>query len=107
MEKNPFTEDEREFPVFYDYKINNSYTATLEVPEGYSIESIPEKLAIALPEKRGSYVYEAKILGDKVSITQIFKMNDPVCLPSDYIALKSFYDMISKKVKEKIVLTRS
>ena len=107
LKKNPFTEDEREFPVFYNYKVSNSYIATLEIPKGYTVESIPERIALTLPEKRGSYVYEAKILGDKISITQIFKINELVCLPSDYLALKSFYELISKKVKEKIVLTRS
>ena len=56
MDKNPFFEETREFPVFYSNRHELRNIAAIEIPEGYSLKSFPEPVILELPNKR-CYVY--------------------------------------------------
>ena len=78
----------------------------LAIPNGYQVKSVPEKMSIALPDKKGFYFYEIKTLDDDLLITRLFKINSDIFYPEEYEALRKFYTMIFDKQAEKIVLTK-
>lgn len=106
IDRNPFEEEQREFPVFYNSRIDSKTICAFDLPEGYSIEEQPENLNIALPNNAGTFNYEIKKQGSKIYIYYILKINKDIVLPESYPSLKKFYDIVYKLSKEKIVLTR-
>ena len=107
LDRNPFEEDEREFPVFYNSRVDSKTIASFQLPEGYVIEEKPDNLNIALPNGMGRFSYEVKSQGSNVIIYYILKINDDIILPQDYPGLKTFYDMIHDLSKEKIVIAKA
>lgn len=106
LSKNPFTEESREFPVFYNSLNDFRRIFILNIPEYYSIESLPENLNMVLPDQAASFLYEIKNLEDKLIISFIFKVNRDVFLPQEYPNLKEFYKRIIDKQEEQIILKK-
>ena len=107
LAENPFTEETRDFPIFYNQRNNIRRIFTFEIPEGYTIKSIPEVLNVYTADKKGNFIYDAKIVGNKINVTFSFKILSDIILPTDYEALFSFYKLIIDKQNEKIVLTKN
>ena len=107
LERNPFEEDQRQFPVFYNSRVDSKTIASFQLPEGYVIEEKPDNLNVALPNGMGKFNYEIKSQGSSVIIYYILKINGDIILPQDYPGLKTFYDMIHDLSKEKIVIAKA
>jgi len=107
LKVNPFTSPERKFPVDFGVPFIKLYNFQLTIPEGYTIEELPQSKTFALPDKGGSFVYQATKLGDRISLSLRFAIDKPVFLPSEYAVLKTFYDMVINKQSEQIVLKKT
>ena len=107
IDRNPFEEDERQFPVFYNSRVDSKTIASFQLPEGYVIEEKPDDMNIALPNSMAKFSYEIKSQGSSVIIYYILKINEDIILPQDYPGLKKFYDMIYDLSKEKIVIAKA
>ena len=44
IDENPFKQEKRDYPIDFKYPIHDSYTITYNIPQGYVVESIPEKI---------------------------------------------------------------
>jgi len=106
LKKNPFNEKFREFPVFYNSKIYSQTIASIEIPEGYAIESLPKALNLILPEKAAKFNYEVIQMENKIVIKYLFQVNETVHASLAYEALKKLYDIMYDLSKEKIVLKK-
>ncbi len=105
--ENPFKLEERKYPVDFGNKFSDEMTYTLEIPEGYSIEEIPQPINIKLPENGGSFLYVIKKVNEKtVQIVSRLKINKPIFLPTEYQYLKQFYNKIIEKHNELVVLKK-
>ncbi len=104
LKKNPFEERVREFPVFFNSKIYSQTIASIEIPEGYTIESLPKSLNLTLPEKAAKFNYEANQMDNKIIIKYLFQVNKTVHASVAYEALKQLYDIMYDLSKEKLVL---
>ena len=107
MKKNPFIDEVRPYPIFFNFNILNKTVASFEMPDGYSIETIPEPLNIALPNGKGSFNYEVKSMANKVLIYYILKITDATFYHDEYQSLRKFFDLISSKTNEKIIISKS
>ena len=105
--ENPFKADERAFPVEFIVPWEDKHRVNITLPEGYSIESLPENLSMALPENLASYKFLIQQKGSSVTIMSVLKMNSAVVTPEYYLELKEFYNKLVKKQTEKIVLVKS
>jgi len=106
-DENPFKLATREFPVDFGTPWEENYAVSIEIPEGYTITSIPEDLAIGLPDQLGSYKFMAVVKGNKLQILSHLKINSALFGPNYYVALKQFYQQLVDKQVEKIVLSKS
>jgi len=105
--ENPFKMEQREFPIDYGYPWQDKYIISINIPEGYVVESIPEPIAVALPEKLGQFRFNISATNNVISASVETALNSPV-IPAHYYAdLKEFYRHIIEKESEKIILTKS
>jgi len=106
IDKNPFFQEKRQYPVFYRYKSDNRYIVKINLPEGYEVESLPEEVAMALPGKKANFKYSAKMVGETLVIDYNYKLNTDYFTSLEYEGLREIYRLIVEKTKEKIVLTK-
>ena len=104
---NPFKMEVRQYPVDYAIPIEETYMLQFTLPEGYQVESMPERLTISLPGKATLFSYSAKIMGDKINVISRIKITKTIFLEDEYKALKEFYNLIINKHTEQIVLKKS
>ncbi|MCP3928447.1 MAG: DUF3857 and transglutaminase domain-containing protein [Bacteroidetes bacterium] len=104
LKENPFLEESREFPIFYNSLTNYSHNVNIDIPENYTLSSIPEPIKFVLPDDKASFSYIVSFQLNKISIIYKLKINESNFLPEEYPSLKHFYDLIIEKQNEKIVL---
>ncbi|WP_026775538.1 DUF3857 domain-containing protein [Polaribacter sp. Hel_I_88] len=105
--ENPFKLDERKFPIDFVSAWKNENKITIQIPKGYAVESLPESLAIALPDNLGVFKYQVTHNGNKIKTISSLEFNMSIIPPQYYSFLKDFYGKIVDKQTEKIVLIKS
>jgi len=105
--KNPFTLEERKYPVDYGHAYDEIYSIEINLPEGCSLESKPENIRMALPNKAGSYTYSIQSLSGKIILMSRLKISKPMFSFDEYQNLKEFYKLIVAKQAEMIVIKRN
>ena len=104
--KNPFTLDKRLYPIDFGSKTEDVYKASITIPKGYTISSIPKNLSIGLPDNMGFFSYIIKVGKTNFQVLSTLKINNPVIPADRYQILKEFYKQLVEKQTEKIVLTK-
>lgn len=104
MTENPFKLEKRTYPIDYGHGYSYTYIFNVEIPEGYEVEELPEATRIGLPNKGGSFMYNASVNGNKVQLMSKFAINQALFVPEEYDAIKQFYDLMVAKHAEQIVL---
>jgi hypothetical protein len=103
---NPFKLVERKFPVDFATIWKDINKVTIQIPKGYALETLPEPLAIALPNNMGVFKYQVMQSGNKIKTISSLEFNTSMIPPQYYNFLKDFYGKIVKKESEKIVLVK-
>ena len=106
IDDNPFFEEERAYPVFYSSLSDTRQIIKIKIPEGYEVESFPERSAMALEGKKAKFIYEVKLVGSDLVIDYTFRINSDIFFAEEYPNLKELYNRIVSKSKEKIVLKK-
>lgn len=104
--QNPFKLEERKFPVDFTSAWKDVNRVSIQLPEGYKVEKLPEPMAIALPDNLGVFKYQVINKGKKISTSLIIQLNQPLIGPQYYSYLKDFYGKLVQKESEKIILTK-
>jgi len=105
--ENPFKLDDRTYPVDFASPLKFNNAVAIQIPEGYKIETLPESMAIGLPDKLGFFKYQVISSGNKVKVISTLQFNSAVITPQYYKDLKKFYGDLVKKQTEKIVLVKN
>ena len=103
---NPFKLEDRKFPVDFTTPWKDKNTVSIKIPEGYKVETLPEPLAIGLPENLGVFKFQTSTAGNKINTICIIQFNSAIIAPQYYTVLKDFYGQMVKKQSEKIVLVK-
>lgn len=104
VNENPFKLEERLYPIDYGSPWKNDTNVSLEIPQGYKVESIPESLSLTLPENMGSYLLKTQVSDNTIQIVSQTKLNVPVIVPMHYQMVKELYKRAIENQLEKIVL---
>ena len=105
--RNPFKSTMRQYPVELPYRISNTYTSTLTVPDGYRVDEIPKPLTVNIPGGGGSLDYAVKQNGKEIKITYRLEISKTVFQPSEYNDLREFFTKVATKTAEQIVLKKN
>ncbi len=103
LTENPLKEPDRKYPVDFTYNWSRTFSATLNIPEGYRLTSQPENLVINDKNIRVVYTVSEREPG-VLNILGLYHFKKDIYLSSDYQALKGYYDKIINKFNEKLTL---
>lgn len=100
----PFKQRTRTYPIDFTYPRLKEFSSVINVPEGYTVDFLPEKRTIsnALFELR----YEPIIHENDVEVQFSYHFKKAVYSARDYSKIKFFFKEIVKKGNEKVVLVK-
>ncbi len=105
--KNPFTLENRLYPIDYGMAWEDNYIVSVQIPDGYAVTTLPQNLAIGLPDNLGIFKFVISQKGDnKLEILTTTQINTSIIAPLYYQELKDFYKHLIEKQTEKVVLTK-
>lgn len=104
FEESPFTLEERSFPVEIPYPLKTQFIFQVELPEGTEIDELPEGVNLMLEGGGMALRYSVSIGGNILSINYIVEVTRLQFLPSEYGAIKEFFNILLSKQAEQIVL---
>ncbi|MFC7775342.1 hypothetical protein [Flavobacterium sp. GCM10027622] len=105
--ENPFKEEKRVYPIDFNFPNQEKMLFTIDLPEGYVVESIPQSLSLTLSDKSLSYKFMISNTGKQLQVSSTFDINTSIVAPQDYDELKSFFSEMIKKQTEKVVLKKA
>jgi hypothetical protein len=109
MESNPFRSEDRLFPVDFIYPNKRVFDITIQIPEGYEIEEMPEnaKFRISRAGNTANYSSAYKMNGDhKIEVKINFEVNKSLFIPDEYKYLREFYAKVVEEQAKMIVLKK-
>lgn len=106
MYENPFKLEKRDYPVDFIFPYEKKYSFTIEIPDGYSVESLPENAAFMMENNMIYCRYNNQLVGKKIQIAMIFGVNQSIILPDYYNDLKNFFKKSVEVQSNKIVLKK-
>lgn len=107
LSENPFKLDGRVYPIDFMYIQRRQLIINFDVPEGYVIDELPKGLVNQFNEKGIIYSYRISSPSpDKIQVMVSFQVNQTLFPAAQYSDIKEFFDSISQKQKENIVLKK-
>ncbi|MBP1663336.1 MAG: Transglutaminase [Bacteroidetes bacterium] len=104
---NPFTSSERKLPIEFAYPYVYNYTATIQIPENYTISEMPSAVRIVLNDKQGSCLYNIAQNGNSILVNYRFNLKQTIFPHTDYTAIQGFWGQAATKNNEMIVLRKN
>ena len=101
-----FRAEERKLPVDFQYQEQIIYSFRLILPEGYTVEQIPERrrIASALPS---SAVLMASAKDNVVTLTYRFELGTLLCPPQDYADARAYWTALLDLGEQMIVVKKN
>lgn len=104
--QNPFKQETREYPVDFYYPTETKFNISIEIPDGYAIESMPKGVNAISGDDIGTFKYTIANTDNKIQVLFSSTLNTAI-VPADlYDVLKAFYQQMIDKQNEKIVLKK-
>lgn len=103
---NPFKQDVREYPVDFSFPTESKYNVSIEIPQGYVIESLPQPINLGTEGKLANFKYNVVGNGNKIQVSVTESINQAIIAPVSYSAIKDFFQKMVDKENEKIVLKK-
>ena len=107
QKESPFKSEKREFPIDYGYPWQDRYMITINIPDGYTVEHLPEPISLVLPEGLGKFTYNISTSGAHISLRVEMEMNTPIFPPQYYQNLRELYRQVVEKESEKVILVKA
>lgn len=106
LKENPFKLETRKYPIDFNFPFKDSYVFTINIPEGYVVEYLPEAANIILDNNYGGFNYVISEKQGKIQLAVNYEINTSIIPASNYEFLKSFFKMMIEKQAEKIILIK-
>jgi hypothetical protein len=105
--ENNFNETDRVYPIDFRYPVSKTYTLNIDLPEGYTLEDMPESKNIAIQDGVGSFKFNNTVVGNKLQISLNLDINAGLVNASYYEGFKSLFTEYLKVSQSKIVFSKS
>lgn len=92
VDSNPFKLDERTYPVDFAYPRSYTYTARIDIPEGYEISSLPKEKAVGLPDETAALIFRTNQKNNILTLNYRFLIKKKVYSSKEYYYLKELYN---------------
>lgn len=106
IKKNPFSDEKRLMPIEFPFKQSLTINVNLAIPQGYTIESMPKGMKIALPDNNIFCSIISNVDDKKIAIQYRFKINSMFISYDKYDMVKDLYTKIVEKNKDMFILKK-
>ncbi|MGB7395480.1 MAG: DUF3857 domain-containing transglutaminase family protein, partial [Pricia sp.] len=106
LTQNPFTLEERIYPIDFVYPWQDRYMISIAIPAGYEISSKPEDINLMLRDNMGSFMYQTVEKVGSLQVLVDFKINSAVFSSQYYPEIKELFKKVVEKETEKVVLSK-
>lgn len=103
---NPFSSEERKYPINFGCPLSTTYSINIIIPEGYTVVDKPSNISLKLPENGGGFIFNCTENGNNIVIQSKFYIDQIYFNPDDYRTLREFYAQAYHKYSELIVLKK-
>ncbi|HMO33187.1 MAG TPA: transglutaminase domain-containing protein [Lacibacter sp.] len=105
--ENPFKAANRFYPVEMPFTINETYSASIMVPDNYVVEEIPKPVKVQFQQaKDGFFEYMISHSSGVISLRSRIVINRAFFEPGEYEFLRELFSYVIKKQAEQIVLKK-
>lgn len=98
--------EERKYQIDFISSLTRVKKVTLEIPEGYVIESMPKSKKIVTQDKEIEYSYVAEQKGNKLEVISTTKIASPDYPKEYYPAFKQIWETASKSENQVVSLIK-
>ncbi len=106
LKRNMFKEENRKYPVDFNFPIKEKFNIIITIPDNYVLESLPKSISIAMDNKLGYFTFATSNTNNQIIISVSLDINTTIFYPDDYQTLKEFYKVMIEKQNEKVVLKK-
>ena len=107
LQENPFKQEQRLYPVDFGFRKKYILHFSLELPDNYKIESIPESVNLKLAEKSGSFELGSKLNEDnKYNLHSKLTIDKTIYNSNEYNSLKKLFEYTINAQKKPIVIKK-
>ena len=106
LSENPFKVEKRDYPIDFVYPQEDKYTITINLPDGYVVESVPQNTVFAMENSLLVYKFSLNASEGKIQMGATTIINESMITPDYYNDLKDFFRRIVENQTEKIVLKK-
>ncbi|WP_192822444.1 DUF3857 domain-containing protein [Rufibacter sp. LB8] len=103
---NPFKIAERLYPVDFATPVDEVYTFSYKIPEGYAVEELPKSTTLTLAQNSAKFTYVVQETNGKIEVLSRLSINKAMFSPQEYANLRELYSRLVAKHAEKIVLKK-
>jgi hypothetical protein len=104
--KNPFNQEVRQMPVCLGYPTHEKFNLSIEIPEGYIVESLPNPVRISSEDKAIVYFLNIVNDGNKIQISSSKEIYNSIFAADQYNGLKDLFQKMIVSQNDKIVLKK-
>jgi hypothetical protein len=105
IKDNPLKQPTRTYPIDMTYPIKRTYYSEINVPKGYKVDFVPEKIRI--DNDLFEMDYNAVVDVNRVVVSYSYYFKLPVYKAVDYDKIKYYFNEIIKKGNEKISFVKN
>ncbi|MGY0041427.1 transglutaminase domain-containing protein [Pedobacter sp. NJ-S-72] len=95
--ENPFSLEERNYPVDFAYPKEENYHLSLEFPAGYKLDQLPKNEKFKLPEDGGSFTIMYSMDENRLNMVSKISLLKSAYSPDEYYTLKELFKNIVRK----------
>ncbi|PST82120.1 transglutaminase [Pedobacter yulinensis] len=104
--ENPFTLEERKFPVDFAYPSEEVYRIVLTFPKNYTIEKTPKSQVFKLPDNTATFSFIFNQQDNQILITSKIAINKSMFSSDEYLDLKELFKNVVSKQAEQLVFKK-
>lgn len=104
---NGFSEEKRDIPVDFDSRMSANYSVMIHIPEGYSVESLPQNASYRTDNNEVTFKFVVAQSGDCIVMKVNLAINKNFFVPEEYDSLKGILDTINNTLKCDIIIKKN
>ncbi|UAY51435.1 DUF3857 domain-containing protein [Ferruginibacter albus] len=104
--ENPLKSAERKYPVEMPYLIDDKYSLSIEIPDGYVVDELPKSSKVTFNESDATFDYLIVADAEKIDLLFHLQFFKATFSQDSYEDLRGFFDYIVKKCSEQIVFKK-
>ena len=103
LQHNPLQQEDREIPVDFIYPQRREFKATIQIPEGMSVQTLPKPVDV--DNELATLKLEHEVQGEEVTINAVHHFKKPVYSPYEYSRVKYYLGIIEDQFNEPVSLS--